>query len=163
MLSMKEVLEMKKVLRSWSLVDLEKKIKSFQSLKCRYGKIEKKKKEMEDVLEKERIVREIIIEKKEKKVVLYERSKEEISVLNIEEVMRGIKNIDSILCIEKGKEEKFRNDEKLEKCGIVREWLVERKEEVNGNSLGNVKVSDVVRKIEDCKDLEELKEWLMNK
>lgn len=163
MLSVNEILEMKEELRSWSIEDLEKKIKSFQSLKSRYGKIEKKKSELEGVLIKERIVREVIIEKKEKKVVIYERLKDEIMVMNIEEVMRGLKNIDSILCIEKGKELKFRNLEKISKCDIVRVWLVERKLEVSGNSLGNVKISDVLRKIEDCNDLSELVEWLLNK
>jgi hypothetical protein len=157
----KEINEMKEELRKWNMEDLEKKIKSLQSLKCRLKKIEKRKKEMEDVLEKERIIREVIIEKSEKKVSIYEREEEEIKVMNVEEVLRGIKNIDSILCIEKSKDKM--NEEKIEKCNKVRVWLVERKEEVEGNNKGNVKISDVLRKMEDCKSLEDLKIWLLDK
>lgn len=163
MLSKKEILEVKEDLRNWELVDLEKKIKSLQSLKSRYGKIEKKKKEMEDILIKERIVREVIIEKKEKKVFIYERLENEIMVMSIEEVMRGIKNIDSILCIERSKELEFQDKEKMVKCDNVREWLVNRKLEVSGNSSGKVNVSDVLRKIEDVESIEDLKEWLVEK
>lgn len=163
LLSMSEVLEMKEELRKYSLEDLTKKVKSLQSVKCRYGKIEKKKSEMELILEKERIVREVIIEKTERKNFIYERSKEEIDCMNMEEVMKGIKNIDSILCIENGKEDKFKNLEKIEKCNMVRGWLIERKEIVSGSSLGKVNISDVLRKIEDCKNLEDLKVWLEEK
>jgi hypothetical protein len=118
---------------------------------------------MELILEKERIVREVIIEKTERKNFIYERSKEEIDCMNMEEVMKGIKNIDSILCIENGKEDKFKNLEKIEKCNMVRGWLIERKEIVSGSSLGKVNISDVLRKIEDCKNLEDLKVWLEEK
>ena len=118
---------------------------------------------MEKLLIDERIIKEVIIEKKEIKVVIYERSIEEVNCMNYEEVVKGIKNIDSILCIEKNKGDKWRNEEKIEKCGKVRKWLVDRKEIVSGNNLGKVSVIDVLRKLEDIKDIEELRNWLIEK
>lgn len=163
MISEKEILGMKEELRKEKIEVLERKIQSLQSLKCRWKKIENKKEEMEDLLVRERIVKEVIMEKKEVKVVIYERSMEEIMVMNYEEVMKGIKNIDSILCIEKSKNDEYRNDEKIEKCNVVREWLVNRKNVVSGNSLGKISISDVLRKIEDCKELEDIRVWLVEK
>lgn len=163
MMNEREILKMKEELRKESIEVLERKIQSLQSLKCRWKKIENKKNEMEELLVKERIVKEVIIEKKEIKVVIYERNMEDILVMNYEEVMKGIKNIDSILCIEKSKNDEYRNDEKIEKCNRVREWLINRKNVVSGNSLGKISVSDVLRKIEDVKDLEELRIWLVEK
>lgn len=159
----KEIEAMKEELRSWELVALEKKLRSFQSKVCRLKKIEKRKKEMIECLEKERIIKEVIIEKKEKKVSIYEREKDEIMCMDIEEVMRGIKNVDSIKCIELSKDDDKIDKEKLKKLEVVREWLIDRKEEVKGSSKGLINVSDVVRKLEDIESIEELKEWLLNK
>lgn len=156
-----EVMKYKEELRVESLEVLEKKSKSLDSSICRKKKMEFDVEEMNNLLEEKRIIREVIIEKKEIKVVIYERSLEDIEVMNYEEVMKGIKNIDSLLCIELGKNDNFRNDEKVEKCKKVREWLIDRKNIVSGSSLGKVNISDVMRKIEDIKDLEELKEWLV--
>lgn len=158
-----EVMEIKEDLRKWGMEELEKKSKSLDSLICRKKKMEYDVEEMNKLLEMKRIVKEVIIEKKEKKVVIYERSEEEIKVMNIEEVLKGLKNVDSIKCLELGKKSELVSKEKLEKLDKVREWLVNRKNEVSGNSLGKISISDVLRKIEDCKDLEELKIWLEEK
>jgi hypothetical protein len=163
MLNEKEIMDMKEVLRSESMEELDKRIKSLQSMKCRLKKIESKKDEMEEVLIKERIVREVIIEKKEIKVVIYERSIEDIGSMNYEEVMKGIKNIDSILCIENSKDKEFKNMDKIGKCIKVREWLISRKKVVSGSELGKVNISDIYRKLEDIKDIDELKKWLIEK
>lgn len=159
----KEIEEIKVELRKENIEVLERKIKSLQSLKCRWKKIENKKDDMEKLLIDERIIKEVIIEKKEIKVVIYERSYEEISCMNYEEVMKGIKNIDSILCIERSKGDEWRNEEKIEKCGVVREWLVSRKEIVSGNNLGKISVIDILRKLEDVGSVNELKDWLIEK
>lgn len=159
----KEIESMKVELRSWELVDLEKKLRSFQSKVCRLKKIEKRKKEMMECLEKERIIKEVIIEKKEKKVSIYEREKEEIMIMDIEEIMKGIKNVDSIKCIELSKDDDKIDKKKLSKLEVVRKWLVERKEEIKGSSKGLINVSDVIRKLEDIESMEELKKWLLEK
>lgn len=163
MMNVKEIEKMKNDLRKKDVVELEKLMKNYSSKKCRLKKIEYDVKEMEELLENERICREVIIEKKEKKSVIYERLEEEIKVMNIEEVMKGIKNVDSLRCIENGKRDEFKDKSKIEKMEKVREWLLERKKEVEGNSNGSIKISDVIRKIEDVKSLEELKSWLEEK
>jgi hypothetical protein len=159
----KEVLKVKEELRKLSLEELRKSGKNYDSLICRRKKMEFDVDEMDYLLLMKRMIREVIIEKEEKKSVIYERLEAEIKVMNIEEVMKGIKNVDSIKCIELSKKEEMRSKEKLDKLEVVREWLLKRKEEISGNSLGKVNISDVLRKIEDCKDLEELKNWLVEK
>lgn len=163
MLMVKEIEALKEELRTWTMEDLEKKSKSYDSLICRKKKMEYDPLEMEDLVLKKRIIREVIIEKKEVKAVIYERSEDEIMVMNIEEVMKGIKNVDSIKCIELAKKDEMQDKSKLEKLETVRTWLLNRKEEVSGNSLGKVSILDVLRKIEDCKTLEDLTEWLLEK
>lgn len=160
-MSVKDIERMKEELISWDLVDLKKKLGSLSSRKCRLKKIERKKVEMLDVLENERIVREVINEKSEKKLSIYERDREDINCMSYEEVMKGIKNVDSIKCIELSKDNV--NDEKLDKLEKVRVWLVDRKKEVEGSSKGMIRISDIVRKLEDIKNVEELKEWLLCK
>lgn len=160
-MSVKDIERIKEELRSWDLVDLKKKLGSLSSRKCRLKKIERKKVEMLDVLENERIVREVINEKSEKKLSIYERDREDINCMSYEEVMKGIKNVDSIKCIELSKDNV--NDEKLDKLEKVRVWLVDRKKEVEGSSRGMIRISDIVRKLEDIKNVEELKEWLLCK
>ena len=160
----KEVIEMKKELRLLDVESLRKlKRSSVDSKVCRLKKTEYDVNKMNELLEKGRIIVEVINEKVEKKVVIYEREEEEIKVMNYEEVMKGIKNVDSLRCIEGGKNEKFKDLKKIEKLEKVREWLLDRKKEVEGNKNGNIKISDIVRKIEDIKDIEELKKWLLEK
>lgn len=161
--SKEEVLKLKEDYRKVDVVELEKKIRSISSMKCRYRKMENKLEEMERLVVEERIIREILNEGKEKKVVIYERRKDEIDCMSYEEVFKGIKNIDSILCIERSKEDKYKDENKIRKCDEVREWLVERRNVVSGNNLGLVKISDVLRKMEDVSSLDELKEWLESK
>jgi len=160
----KEVIEMKKELRLMDVESLRKlKRSSVDSKVCRLKKTEYDVNKMNELLEKGRIIVEVISEKVERKVVIYEREEEEIKVMNYEEVMKGIKNVDSLRCIEGGKNEKFKDLKKIEKLEKVREWLLDRKKEVEGNKNGNIKISDIVRKIEDIKDIEELKKWLLEK
>lgn len=163
MMNEKEVIEMKEELRKEELIDLEKRVKSLDSKICRLKKMEYDSNKMKEFLEERRIYREVVIEKKEKKVVIYDREKSEIDSMSFEEVVRGIRNVDSIKCIELGKNEKFRSIEKLEKLEKVREWLIDRKGVVDGNSMGKVKVSDVMRVLEDIESIEDLKKWLENK
>lgn len=163
MMKKEEVMKMKEDLRKESILDLEKKMKVFGSKKCRMKKIEYNVKDMEKLLEEERICREVIIEKKEKKVYIYERSEEDIKNMNIEEVMKGIKNIDSLMCIEKGMREEVINYEKLEKCKKVRGWLVERKKIVSGSELGKINVSDLLRKLEDLESVEDVRNWILER
>lgn len=160
----KEIIEMKKELRLLDVESLRKlKRSSVDSKVCRLKKTEYDVNKMNELVKKGRIIVEVINEKVEKKVVIYEREEEEIKVMNYEEVMKGIKNVDSLRCIEGGKNEKFKDLKKIEKLEKVREWLLDRKKEVEGNKNGNIKISDIVRKIEDIKDIEELKKWLLEK
>lgn len=158
-----EYMEYKEELRKDNVEELRRKKKSVDSSICRLRKREYKKDEMDCLLIKGRGIVEVISEKLERKNVWYERSEDDIKILCYEEVVKGMNSLYSILCIERGKLGKFRNDEKIVKCEKVMEYLKERKKEVEGNRNGVVKVDDIMRKLEDIKDIEDLKKWLVEK
>ena len=159
----KEIKVLKEELRKCEVVELEKKIKSLQSMKCRLRKMDNNVDKMNDILEEERIYREVVNEKKERKLFIYERNEDDIFSMSYEEVMKGIKNCDSIKCLELSKNEEFMDNDKLVKVEKIREWLIERKKEVSKLDAGLIRISDVINMLDMVSSLKDLKEWLLNK
>jgi len=168
--------EMKKVIGLVKVYEndengLKKEFKRLESVKCRSKKrIDKKEfKEKYEMSIKElevlKMVRNEIKKRKGVKnvKVVYELSKEDIDNMDLIEIIKSIRNIDSKRCNLRYINDNYKKDSLYLKCEEIKIWLLNRKKELE--NMGILKKEDIMKIIEnnnfnDREKIEKIKGYL---
>lgn len=136
------------------LSEVKKELRNVQSKKTRLKKQKARQdynKRMQDLLEQEQVLKEVRSYFEPPKKFVTEYTKEDVEILNYEEVLKALKNIQS----KKSNAQYDENEQEYEKALKIEEMLLEHKEKVQPINDYVVRKSQVNNLIEHFKNQDE--------